>query len=158
MATRRRRVKKPDEETEQTNADLDDQAKQAVERDDARDERKGRGFYRSPSNDYQPGDIARDAKRLKHEQGMDLPDVEPGTVIRVTSGLEKYSPIQFHTLDIGGNFIDITVRKGETVADAWRRGFTVLEYMIAQEFQAKLPAYADRILAADKYVRERARK
>jgi hypothetical protein len=138
--------------------DLDDQAKQAVERDDARDERKGRGFYQPPSAGYKPGDVARDVRRLKNEQGIGLPDVEPGTVIRVTNGAEKYSPIQFHTFDVGGNFIDITVREGETIDEAWRRGFAVLEYMIAQEFQAKLSAYADRILAADSHVRERARR
>lgn len=104
--------------------DLDDQAKQAVERDDARDDRT-------------------------------MLDV--GTMIRVVFGVEKFSPVQFHTLDIGGTFVDVKVRPGESVSDAWKRGFAILRQLAADEFDARLPEYLERVKAADRAARSHGR-
>ena len=143
MATRRR-VKRT--RTARTAADeiladagMDEQCADSIARDDARDAKK-----KLPALGSLPS----------------LPDVPSyaGTTIRVTYGAEKFSPIQFHTFDVGGGFIDVQIRPGETPLDAWRRGYDILRQMTAAEFKAKLPDYAKRVTEADAFVRRHASK
>lgn len=137
---RRRRVKKSGEQQREAKAkgmvaatrerraaeDLDEQAKQAVERDDARDDRAAK--------------------------------VEPGTLIRVTYGAQKFSPVKYHTFDIGGGFIDVTVRPGESALDAWKRGRAILDQIVEEEFRGALVGFTKRVGLADAHVRDHAAK
>jgi hypothetical protein len=133
--TKRRRVrrKKTDTEAERTNAELDQQAKDAADRDRAHE--------------------TITSKQVECDDS-----VPAGTLIRVTYGTEKFSPIQFHVFEVGGCFIDVRVTEHETALDAWRRGYAILKQMVAEEFKGKLSAYAKRVTAADNYVRAHAAK
>lgn len=58
---------------------------------------------------------------------------------------ELYAPVQYHSFRVGGHSVTITPRAGESVAQAFERGYKLLEELADKEFQHRLAKFRERL-------------
>ena len=68
-----------------------------------------------------------------------------GATLTITAGREGYSPIAYHSFEVGPLTLAVTVRHGETIAEAHARGVAVLDELMALHFDKGLARHLDRI-------------
>jgi hypothetical protein len=67
------------------------------------------------------------------------------TSITVTWGGEKFSPIQYHTVDIGPFSITLEVKPDELVNQVYHRGYDMLDRYARQTWERKLRDHIERV-------------
>jgi len=82
---------------------------------------------------------------LLDEEGPEETPAPPGTSITLSWGEETFSPVQYNSFRVGGNTITLTVQDGESVAQAYRRGWKMLEDLAEMQFADKLKGFGDRL-------------
>lgn len=80
--------------------------------------------------------------------------LNPGDKIFCTWGPEKYSPIQYHTFDVGPFAVETTVRAGETGQAAFERGMKVCLIAARASYPQKRDEYLENVKEAADKVRE----
>jgi hypothetical protein len=75
--------------------------------------------------------------------------------VTVTYGAQKFSPIQFHTLDIGPFTMTTPVGPNETPEEAFGRAYAFLERQARAAFKAVLPEYMERARACGDVARRK---
>lgn len=78
--------------------------------------------------------------------------------VRISSGREGYSPVQYHSFDVGSIEIEIDVPEPVqpgTLEAVVRQAHARLELLVAAEFERKLNAYLDRMVKAGQIVAAR---
>lgn len=68
-----------------------------------------------------------------------------GEQLTVTWGKELFQPLKFHNFEVGSFVLTVTIRQGETVAEAAGRAQRELEQLAHREFREKLAAYLERV-------------
>lgn len=102
-----------------------------------------------------PPDFVDDAESPPDKQqsvmmGVDMGAGPDATILTVTWGKEGFSPIQFHTFEVGPYTASTTIRPGETMGQAAERLRRQLAGLVEAEFPRKLEEYLRRVrLAAD---------
>lgn len=72
-------------------------------------------------------------------------DVPPGTELTVVWGEETFSPVQYNSFRVGGHSIKVVVQPGESGAEAFARGWKILEEAAEVQFADKLKGFKQRI-------------
>lgn len=72
-------------------------------------------------------------------------DLHEGDSFTVTHGKEVFTPIKFHTYEVGPLSVSVTIRKGESVTDAYTRARRFLETAFQAEFELKKRDYFARM-------------
>lgn len=80
--------------------------------------------------------------RLKNEPRV---LATPGTRVTVTLGAQKFSPVQYHTFDVGPYSLEVEVRAGESYRDACHRGLAELKAIAEHEFEEALKLFTARV-------------
>jgi hypothetical protein len=62
---------------------------------------------------------------------------DAGDLVSVTWGAEKFSPVQYHTFDLGPFSYTTKVRPGETPAEAAQRAYKVCERIARETYVDK---------------------
>lgn len=75
---------------------------------------------------------------------MVLVAATPGTRVVVTIGMQKFSPVQYHTFDVGPFSLEVEVQD-ESYQDACARGLTELKKIADLEFEEALKLYVARV-------------
>lgn len=73
------------------------------------------------------------------------PGAFPGDRFTVTAGQEKFSPVKYHSFDVGPVTFETTVGPGEDAAAAYARASSVAHAMFEAEFQLKRADYWRRL-------------
>jgi hypothetical protein len=71
-------------------------------------------------------------------------------VLHLVWGEEVFSPVQYNTFHVGGHSLTLPLKEGESVADAYRRGWQMLEELAQMQFNDKLNGFAERLQATKK--------
>ncbi len=71
-----------------------------------------------------------------------------GDRVTVTFGAQKFSPVQYHVLDIGPFSMETTVQKGETDEQAMERAYRSLAETARQAFKREMPPFLERVKEA----------
>lgn len=70
---------------------------------------------------------------------------DEGDTIRVVRGIEKFSPRQYQTIDIGPFELTTTVKPGETREEAFMRASEFLAKMARAEYVARSKEFIERV-------------
>lgn len=79
--------------------------------------------------------------------------VDEGDRLRVVIGRETFSPVKYNTFDVGPLEMTVTVRRGESAADAFLRARVVLEQLFDAELATRIREFVDHLDEARKRVR-----
>jgi hypothetical protein len=72
--------------------------------------------------------------------------------VTVRSGREVFSPVQYHSMEVGPVTVTTTLGEGETPLEAQRRCQPLLEEMIQDEFTSKMENYFRRLGEVDEFM------
>lgn len=89
----------------------------------------------------------RPRRRVKTEQESALKavaDDEGVELIHINYGEETYSPVQYTSFKVGGHFLQIRPKKGESIESAIERGSALLKELVEKEFETRLKMFAVR--------------
>ena len=68
-----------------------------------------------------------------------------GDEVTVTAGRETYTPIRFHTFEVGPFAVTTRVRQGETGQQAFERATRFLQRLFVVEHEKKLAQFLERV-------------
>jgi len=88
-------------------------------------------------------DMARGMRVKLKDARIDAAD--PGDVITVTRGAERYCPVKYNGFDVGPVSVTVTVREGESHAEAYMRATATCDVLMQVEFDIKLKEFRDRL-------------
>lgn len=91
------------------------------------------------------GKAADDARRAARAR---VPDLDVGDVLEVTVGKETFSPVKYHTFDVGPVTVRGSVRDGEDALGAYMRLYESALVLFSTEFEAKCKAFFGRAVKA----------
>jgi hypothetical protein len=77
-------------------------------------------------------------------------DLDEGDALTVTLGKELFSPVRYHSFEVGPITVTIKVRSGEASDDAFMRAHRILDVMFEAEFDLKRKQFAERMVESGK--------
>lgn len=80
--------------------------------------------------------------------GPGLYALGPGDEVAFTVGREGFTPVKFHTFEVGPFTVTTKVREGETGAEAVARARVAAQAIFDAEYKRKLDAYLDHVREA----------
>lgn len=72
-------------------------------------------------------------------------NVDPGTELLVTIGVQTFFPIQFNGFAVGPFSLTVRIRDGESIAKAYARARAQLEELFETEYQIQSNSFRDRV-------------
>lgn len=111
-------------------------------------EEKGDPWGLTPTDDKAAltvGKAADDARRAARSRA---PDLDVGDVLEVTVGKETFSPVKYHTFDVGPVTVRGSVRDGEDALTAYMRLYESALVLFSTEFELKCTTYLGRAVKA----------
>jgi hypothetical protein len=79
-------------------------------------------------------------------------ELQQAANITVRSGREVFSPVSYHSMEVGPVMVTTTLGEGETMLEAQKRCQPLLEEMIQDEFMQKMENYFRRLGEVDEYM------
>jgi hypothetical protein len=86
------------------------------------------------------------------EKVMVLGTKAVGSKLTVTWGPEKFSPISYHTFDVGPFTMETTIKEDETADQAFQRAHQYLSQQARKAFQSRMREYFERVKETAEYM------